>query len=110
MQPSGLAIWEQRSLEEAPYSHERPWAGLPESYAEALAASPAATAFWDASTASYRKVCAVWVASAKQEATRERRMTQLIECCAAGELVPNQRYGDIPRWVERAAAAAAEAR
>ena len=32
MQPSGLAIWEQRHREEAPYSHERPWAGLPDSY------------------------------------------------------------------------------
>jgi len=109
MQPSGLAIWEQRSLEEAPYSHEHPWAGLPDSYAEQLAASPAATAFWDASTATYRKVCAVWVTSAKQDSTRARRMTQLIECCAAGELVPNQRYGDVPKWVERAAAAAASA-
>ena len=75
-----------------------------------LAASPAATAFWEASTATYRKVCAVWVTSAKQDVTRTRRMTQLIECCAAGELVPNQRYGDTPKWVERAAAAAAEAR
>lgn len=110
MQPSGLAIWELRSREEAPYSHERPWAGLPDSYAEALAASPAATAFWQASTASYRKVCAVWVTSAKRDVTRTRRMTQLIECCAEGELVPNQRYGDVPKWVERAAAAAAAAR
>lgn len=110
MQPSGLAAWEQRTREEAPYSHEHPWAGLLESYPEQLAASPAATAFWDAATASYRKVCAVWVASAAQEATRSRRMTQLVECCAAGELVPGQRYGDPPRWLERAAAAAARAR
>ena len=109
MQPSGLAIWEQRTHEEAPYIHERPWAGLPDSYAEALAASPAATAFWEASSATYRKVCAVWVTSAKQDATRARRMTQLIECCADGVLVPNQRYGETPKWVERAAAAAAEA-
>jgi len=50
------------------------------------------------------------VTSAKQDVTRARRMRQLIECCADGVLVPNQRYGDIPRWVERAAAAAAEAR
>jgi hypothetical protein len=37
-------------------------------------------------------------------------MTQLIECCAAGELVPNQRYGDVPTWVQRAAVAAEAAR
>ena len=52
----------------------------------------------------------VWVISAKHESTRDRRMTQLIESCAAGELVPNQRYGDVPRWVQRAAAAAEAAR
>ncbi len=109
MQPSGLAIWEQRRRDEAPYSHERAQAKLPDPYAARLAASPAATAFWEASTATYRKVCTVWVTSAKQESTRDRRMTQLIECCAAGELVPSQRYGDVPRWVERAAAAAAAA-
>jgi uncharacterized protein YdeI (YjbR/CyaY-like superfamily) len=110
MQPSGLAVWEQRRREEAPFSHERPEAGLPDCYAAQLAASPAATAFWEASTATYRKVCTVWVTSAKQDSTHDRRMTQLIECCAAGELVPNQRYGQVPRWVERAAAAAAAAR
>ncbi len=48
--------------------------------------------------------------TAKQDATRDRRMTQLIECCEEGELVPSQRYGDIPKWVERAAAATANAR
>ncbi len=65
MQPSGIAIWDQPSHEEATLSHEQPWSGLPDSYAEALAASPAAAAFWDASTATYSKVCAVWVTTAK---------------------------------------------
>jgi uncharacterized protein YdeI (YjbR/CyaY-like superfamily) len=110
MQPSGLAIWEQRRRDEAPYSHARLPAGLPEPYATQLAASPAASAFWGAATATYRKVCTAWVTSARQEATRDRRMTQLIDCCAAGELVPNQRYGEVPKWVERAAAVAAAAR
>ena len=44
-----------------------------------IAAAPAATAFWEASTATYRKVCTVWVTSAKHESTRDRRMTQLID-------------------------------
>ena len=110
MQPSGLAIWEQRRREEAGYSQKGPEVGLPASYATRLAASPAATAFWEASTGTYRKFCTVWVISAKQESTRDRRLTQLIESCAAGELVPNQRYGDVPRWVKRAAAAAEAAR
>jgi hypothetical protein len=36
-------------------------------------------------------------------------MAQLVEDCAAGRLIPSQRYGATPRWVERAAAAAAAA-
>lgn len=108
MQPSGLAIWEARRQEPAPYSHEADGTiALPEAYAAQLAASPAATAFWEAATATYRKFCSIWVLTAKQEATRDRRMAQLVECSAAGELVPPQRYGEVPRWVERAAAAAA---
>lgn len=110
MQPSGLAIWEQRRRDEAPYGHGDPEPELPAPYVAQLAASAAATAFWEQSTATYRRVCTVWVTSAKQASTRDRRMTQLIECCAAGELVPNQRYGETPRWVERAAAAAAAVR
>jgi uncharacterized protein YdeI (YjbR/CyaY-like superfamily) len=110
MRPSGMAIWEQRRREEAGYSYQGPEVGLAEPYGSRLAASPAATAFWEGSTASYRKICTAWVTSAKQESTRDRRITQLIECSAAGELVPNQRYGDTPRWVERAVAAAAAAR
>lgn len=109
MQPSGEAIWAQRRHEAAPYSHERDQVSLPTSYAAQLAGSPGAVAFWEAATATYRRVCTVWVTSAKQEATRDRRMAQLVQCCAAGELVPSQRYGDPPGWLSRAADAAATA-
>ncbi|MGH3346869.1 MAG: YdeI/OmpD-associated family protein [Nocardioides sp.] len=109
MQPSGESIWAQRRHEAAPYGHELDEVSFPASYTARLAGSPAAAAFWEAATATYRKVCTVWVTSAKQEATRDRRMTQLIECCAAGELVPNQRYGDLPSWLSRAADAATTA-
>lgn len=109
MQPSGLAIWEQRGPEPAPYTHEVDGElVLPDGYAAQLAADPAATAFWEAATRTYRRICVNWVLSAKQESTRERRMTQLVECSAAGELIPSQRYGDVPKWVTRAAAAAAQ--
>lgn len=110
MQPSGLAIWEQRRPEPAPYTHEVDGElVLPPPYAGLLAASPAATAYWQAATRTYRRICTNWVLSAKQEATRDRRMAQLVECSAAGELIPSQRYGDVPKWTERAAAAAREA-
>lgn len=110
MQPSGLAIWEQRKTDPAPYTHEVDGEiVLPDAYAADLAANPAATAFWQAATRTYRKVCSNWVLSAKQETTRDRRMAQLVEDSAAGQLIPMQRYGDVPKWVERAAAAAKDA-
>ncbi|GAA3544617.1 YdeI/OmpD-associated family protein [Nocardioides daeguensis] len=111
MQPAGLAIWEQRKLEPAPYTHEADGElVLPAAYAAQLAASPEATAFLEAATKTYRRICVNWVVSAKQEATRDRRMAQLVEDSAAGRLIPSQRYGEIPKWIERAAAAAAAAR
>lgn len=110
MQPSGEAIWAARRRESAPYTHERVGPlELPPSYAAQLANSAAALAFWESATATYRRVCTNWVLSAKQESTRDRRMAQLVECSAAGELIPIQRYGDTPTWVARAAEAARQA-
>ena len=110
MQPSGLAIWEARRRDPAPYTHEVDGKlALPPAYAAQLAASPAATAFWETATPTYRRICINWVVTAKQEATRDRRMAQLIADSAAGQMIPSQRYGEIPKWVERAAAAAAAA-
>lgn len=110
MQPSGRAIFEARREDaSAVYSYENPEQDLPEQYAAQLAASPAATAFWEVASRSYRRLAVSWVLTAKQETTRDRRMTQLVEVCAAGQLIPSQRYGTTPKWVERAAAAAADA-
>jgi len=108
MQPSGLAAYERRlDGRSAIYSYEQVRdAELPAEYAARLTADPAASAFWAVATASYRRLAVHWVVSAKQEATREKRMAQLLEDCAAGRLIPSQRYGDQPKWVERAAEAA----
>lgn len=107
MRPAGIAAYERRRIDRSGiYSHENPDEELPAEYAARLAASPAATAFLEAATATYRRVTTHWVVQAKQEATRERRLEQLIDDSAAGRLVPFQRYGDTPKWLERAAAAA----
>ena len=107
MRPMGIAAWEARREDrQAIYSFEQGDLELPEAYAAELAANPAASAFWAETTASYRKICINWVRSAKQQVTNDKRMAQLIEDSAAGRLIPSQRYGEIPKWVERAAAAA----
>lgn len=110
MTPAGLAAFEARTPERTGiYSFESAAGILPDNYADLLAAQPAATAFWDAATASYRKLCIHWVTSAKQPATNDRRMAQLLDCCTTGQLIPPQRYGDPPAWLRRAAQAAATA-
>jgi uncharacterized protein YdeI (YjbR/CyaY-like superfamily) len=110
MRPAGLAAFERRRDDRsAVYSHENAEQGLPPEYGSRLAADAAASAFWDAATPTYRRLVTHWVLTAKQEATRERRLAQLIDDSAAGRLVPPQRYGEVPRWTERAAAAAREA-
>jgi uncharacterized protein YdeI (YjbR/CyaY-like superfamily) len=105
MQPSGLRVHAERKREPAGYSYESP-ADLPLAYAALMSANAAAIAFWNESTPSYQRVCITWVMSAKQEATRERRMSYLIDDHAHGRLIQPQRYGELPKWVARAAAAA----
>ena len=112
MQPSGLAAYERRlDARSGIYSYESISAlELPPEYAARLAGDPAASAFWEVATASYRRIAVHWVVTAKQAATREKRMAQLLEDSAAGRLIPNQRYGTQPKWVERGAEAARAAR
>lgn len=109
MRPAGLAGYEKRRPERSgTYAYE---AGglLSDEQRARLLADPAAAAFWEIATATYRKVAENWVVSAKREETRESRLVQLIDDSAAGLLIKPQRYGDEPKWVARAAEAARKA-
>lgn len=107
MEPAGLAAFQNRRIEASGYTHEHQGdLEFPEAYAALMAASPAAMAFWAETTPSYRKICMVWVTGAKQQATNDKRMQQLIDDHSSGRMIPSQRYGEEPKWVARAAAAA----
>ena len=107
MHPAGLAAFALRREDRSGvYAYENRDRELPSQYAAVLAADAAASAFWAEATPSYRKLATNWVLTAKQEVTREKRLAQLVADSAAGRLIPPQRYGDQPKWVERAAAAA----
>jgi uncharacterized protein YdeI (YjbR/CyaY-like superfamily) len=107
MQQSGIAAYELRRADRSGiYSYESGEVELAPGYAARLADDAAASAFWEVATASYRRLALHWVMTAKQEATRDKRMAQLLEDSAAGRLIPSQRYGEQPKWVERAAEAA----
>jgi uncharacterized protein YdeI (YjbR/CyaY-like superfamily) len=80
VRPAGLAAFAaRRENRSAIYSHEQRAVELPGPYAAKLAARAGAAAFFAAQPASYRKAAAWWVVSAKQEATRLRRLARLIE-------------------------------
>ena len=104
MHPAGIAAFERRDKSVAGYSYETR-RELGADGLAAIAAVPAAQAFWEAAPPSYRRVAGNWVLSAKREQTRADRLATLVADCAAGRLIPPQRYGDEPRWVARAAAA-----
>jgi uncharacterized protein YdeI (YjbR/CyaY-like superfamily) len=102
MQPAGLAAFEKRKPERSGiYAYENVDRELPDEYARLLDANPRAAHFWASATPSYRKLAKNWVMSAKQESTRDRRMAELVEDCAAGRLIKPQRYGTEPVWVGR---------
>lgn len=110
MRPAGLAAFEARPAGTGSgYSYETAPTVLPPELQLHVDASRSAQAFLAEATASYRRVAIAWVLGAKREATREQRARQLASDSAAGRLIPPQRYGDTPRWVERAASAAAAA-
>ena len=108
MQPSGLAAYERRRADRSGiYSYEltgrrraccrsMPHGWLPIPRPVPSGRSPRRPTRSSLST----------VTTAKQEATRDKRLAQLLEDSAAGRLIPSQRYGNEPRWVERAAEAA----
>lgn len=110
MHPAGVAAFEARTAERTGiYSFENEAVELDGERLDRLRADPAAWAFWQAAIPSYRKQVTWWILGAKQEATKDRRLTQLIEDSAAGRLVPPHRPGRTPAWLARAAEAAASA-
>ncbi|HEX2149602.1 MAG TPA: YdeI/OmpD-associated family protein [Actinomycetota bacterium] len=90
MRPAGLAAFEKREeARSGVYSYEqRHLATLTEEQEAEFKANPAAWEWFNAAAPSYRKAAIFWVASAKREETRTRRLQQLIDDSAAGLEVP----------------------
>jgi uncharacterized protein YdeI (YjbR/CyaY-like superfamily) len=89
MQPAGLtAFTSRRDNKVGIYAYEQRSVDLPEAYAGALRANAPARADFRARPASYRNAVMWWIVSAKQEATRQRRLQVLIDCGAQGRPIP----------------------
>ena len=88
MRPAGIRAFEARTAANTGiYSYERPVTALTDDELARFRAEPAAWTDWEARPASYRKAALHWVTSAKQAATRERRLAALIEDSKAGRVV-----------------------
>ena len=99
--PAGIRAFEARTADNTGiYSYENRPADLPDAYLERLKANEAAWSWWRAQRPGYRRIATWWVVSAKQEATRERRLATLIEDCAAGRMIKSQLYGQ-PKGSDR---------
>ncbi|RFZ94746.1 hypothetical protein D0C36_04200 [Mucilaginibacter conchicola] len=64
---------------------------LPPYLHEALAAEPAAMAYYEKLAWSHRKEYVVWILSAKQEQTRANRISKMVEMLLAGKKNPSEK-------------------
>jgi uncharacterized protein YdeI (YjbR/CyaY-like superfamily) len=89
MTDAGRAAWAKRREDRtAIYTYENKPRELAPEYDRKLRAKPAAARFWDAQPPGYKRTVCFWVMGAKQEATRQKRLAQLIELCAQGKRLP----------------------
>jgi uncharacterized protein YdeI (YjbR/CyaY-like superfamily) len=85
MQPAGLASFEKRIESKSKiYSYEKEEVELTQNFKNQFKANKKAWDYFQSLAPSYRKVSTHWVMSAKQEATRIKRLNQLISDSAAG--------------------------
>jgi uncharacterized protein YdeI (YjbR/CyaY-like superfamily) len=76
----GLAAWQAAPKKAAGYSFESKPVALARKYLSQLAANRKAYSYFQQQAPWYRRTSSFWVMSAKQEATRQRRLEQLIAC------------------------------
>ena len=93
MRPSGLAAYKARTDEKSRvYTYEQKEAStLGDEFERRFRANAKAWAFFESQAPYYRKLATRWVVSAKQQATRERRLATLIEDSAAGRRIGRMR-------------------
>lgn len=96
MQPAGLEAFRKISAERSEvYSFEQATVELGEAYEAIFQRNSDAWENFIAMAPSYKKLAIWWVTSAKQEATRLKRLATLIEDSAAGRKVhPFRRAGE----------------
>jgi uncharacterized protein YdeI (YjbR/CyaY-like superfamily) len=86
MQPPGMLAYSRRPDHSSNDSFQQEASSeFTEEELAAFNAAPAAWQFFSGTPPSYRRAVVRWIVSAKQPATRARRLARLIESCAAGK-------------------------
>jgi uncharacterized protein YdeI (YjbR/CyaY-like superfamily) len=90
--PAGLKVYEARDKARTSlYSFEREASTLTPGEEKRFRKNAKAWNFFASQVPSYKKPAIWWVVSAKQEATREKRLTTLIDCSAKRLKIPQLR-------------------
>jgi uncharacterized protein YdeI (YjbR/CyaY-like superfamily) len=87
MQPPGLLAFSPRAAQ-SPSANPREGEASPDFTAQELTLfkrSPAAWQFFNGTPPSYRRAVVRWITSARQPDTRARRLSRLVDSCAAGK-------------------------
>ena len=87
MTPAGERAYEENKHKSGVYSYENVQKELTPAETALFGKHKAAWSYWQDQPPSYRKTVLHWVTSAKKPETRERRLAQLIEDCAAGRRI-----------------------
>lgn len=93
MHPKGIESFEKRKDDKSGiYSYEKAPVALSKDFEKKLKANKKAWAFIKSMPPTYQKIVTNWVMSAKQEATRIKRLNDLINDSEAGIKIKSQRY------------------
>jgi uncharacterized protein YdeI (YjbR/CyaY-like superfamily) len=92
MAPAGLKVFGERDVAKTnQYSFERENVHFSPAQLAQFKKRKRAWQFFESQPPSYRRLVTAWVTSAKQEATQQRRLAQLIADCAAGQRIAQLR-------------------
>jgi uncharacterized protein YdeI (YjbR/CyaY-like superfamily) len=86
IQPTGQTAFDRRDPQKTGvYSFEQRPQKFPPAWEKVFRANKKAWTFWQQQPPGYRRIALWWVISAKQDETRQRRLTMLIASSAAGK-------------------------
>lgn len=93
MNVSGIEAFEKRQENKSRiYSYEKEPSSLPEDFLKKFKAHKKAWEFFQSMAPSYQKICIHWITGARQDATKIKRLEELIHDSEAGRKIKRLRY------------------